>query len=106
MLIVCPVVRLYTVIFEVLQSSCSKLRTLSDNLSTRIVFHTLRNLALSQCEQLIYEDILQVLTLCLIFLVDFSENNLILLLRFASLDSTREHLLVDDDTAQRRVSLQ
>ena len=106
MLVAGPVVRLNAVVLEVLQHCSCELGALCDNLSTRVVLNTLRSLALGECEELVDENILQVVVLCLVLLVDLGENHLVLLLRLACLDGTREELLVDNHTAERRVSLE
>jgi hypothetical protein len=94
------------VVFQILKSCGGELAALGDNLSSGIVFHALRGLTLSECEQLVDKNILQVVVLSLILLVDLCECNLILLLALASLHGTREQFLVNDDTAQRRIGLQ
>ena len=80
MLILGPAARLDSVVLKVLQGSNSELGTLGDDLSTGIVFNTLRDLALGQGHQFVNEDILQIVHLCFIFLINLAEDNLILLL--------------------------
>ena len=100
MLIICPVTDLDITIFQILQGGYRKLTALSDNLSTGIILHTLRGLALCQLNELVDEDILQVINLCLILLVDLGQGDLVLLLRLTVLDGTCKQLLVDHDTSQ------
>ena len=106
MFILCPTIRLYAIILQVLQSCCCELATLGDDLSTRVILHALRSLAFSQGEQLINQNILQVVALCLVLLINLGKDNLILLLWLTSLNGTREQLLVDNNTTQWWVSLQ
>ena len=80
MLILSPLIRLNTIILQILQGCSSKGTALGDNLSTCIILNTLRSHTFCKCKQLVYEDILQVITLCLILLINLSKNNLILLL--------------------------
>ena len=99
-LIIGPVANLYVTILKVAQGCSSKLATLGDNLSTCIVLNALRCLTLGQLHELVDQDILQVVNLSLVLLVDLSQHDLILLLRLTVLDSTLEHLLVNNNTAQ------
>ena len=100
MLIVSPAAALYSLIVEVLKCSNSELRALGNDFSVGIVLDALRNLVLSKSHQAVNEHILKVVALCLVLLVNLLKGNLILFLALASLDSTREELLVYNDTAQ------
>ena len=88
MVIICPTIRLNTIILQILQGSSSELATLGNDFSTCIILDALRSLSLCQSEQLINEDILQVVSLCLVLLINLCKYNLILLLGFTSLHCT------------------
>ena len=85
-LVLCPVVRLYAVILKVLENRGGELAALCDDLGTRIILDTLRNLILCKSKQLLNQDILQVVVLCLVLFVDLCEQHLVLLLRLTGLD--------------------
>ena len=104
--IICPVITLDSIEFKVLQCRNSELATLGNNLSTSVIFHTLRNLTFSKRHQFVYKNILQVIVLCLILFIYLCKEYLILLLGIAGLNSTREQFLVNNDTAQWRIGLQ
>ena len=106
MLVVGPIVRLDTVVLKVLEHCGCKLAAAVDNLGTRVVLHAHASLAVGKCEELVDENILQVVVLCLILLVNLGKYHLVLLLRLACLNGTCEELLVDYYTAQRWVGLQ
>ena len=57
-------------------------------------------LVLGEGEELVNENVLEVVVLCLILLVDLGQCDLILFLRLTGLDSACEQLLVDNDTAK------
>ena len=101
-----PIADMHTTILKVLEVGNSECATLSDYLSTSVVLHTLRNLTLGKFKQLVDENLLQVLYLCLIFLVNLRKNNLILHLCLTGLDGALEEFLVDDDTRKRRIGLE
>ena len=105
-LVVGPVTDLDVTIFQVLQGSHGKLAALGDDLRSGIVLDTLRGLTLRQFDELVDQDILQVANLSFILLVNLGQRDLILLLRLAVLDGAGKHLLVDDDTCQRRIGLE
>ena len=100
MVVLCPSVRLYAVILKVLELCSCELATLCDDLSTAVVFHTHRGLVLGEGEELVNENVLEVVVLCLILLVDLGQCDLVLFLRLTGLDSACEQLLVDNDTAE------
>ena len=100
MLILGPAIRLDAIVFEILQGGNRELGTFGDDLSTGIVFNTLRDLTLGQGHQFVNEDILQIVHLCFIFLINLAEDNLILFLRLTGLHGTREEFLIDHDTCQ------
>ena len=90
MLIIGPVVTLDAVILHVriLQGGGSELAALGNHLGTCVVFHALAGLSLGQDKQLVYQDILQVVVLCLVLLVNLGQDNLVLLLALAGLHGT------------------
>ena len=100
MLVASPAIALDAVVLEVLQRSSGEGRTLGDDFGTGIVLDTLTLLVFGEFKELVNEDILQVLILCLVFLVNLGQNNLVLLLGLTGLDGTREELLVDNHTAE------
>ena len=104
--IVGPVARLNAIVFQVLERCRGELATLIDNFGTCIVFNALRYLIFGEFEELVYQDVLEVFVLSLVFFVYLGKNNLVLFLRFAGFDSTREEFLVDNYTTERGVSLE
>ena len=80
MLVTSPVVRLNAIELKVSNSSSCELAALGDDLCTCIVLDTLRGLVLCKGHELVDKDFLKVLTLCLVLLVNLSEDDLILLL--------------------------
>ena len=106
MLVVRPSATLDALIIEVLQRSHRKLVALGDDLGIGVVLYALANHVLSQLQQLLHENILQVLVLGLILLVDLQQRLAIQALALRRLSCTREEFLVDDDTTERRIGLQ
>ena len=104
--VVGPAIALDAVVLEVLQGRNSELAALGDDLGVGIVLHALADLVLGKLHELVDEHVLQLVLLSLILLVNLGERHLILLLRLTGLDGTREELLVDDHTAERRIGLQ
>ena len=102
----CPVADMYVTILKILEVGNSECTTLSDNLRTGIVLNALRHLTFGQFEQLVDEYLLQVVNLCLVFLVNLGKSNLILHLCLTGLDGTLEEFLVDDNTSKRRIGLE
>ena len=100
MLVIGPVADLDVTILKILQGGDGELSTLGNNLSTGIVLHTQRGLALCQGHQLLDQNILQIIDLCLILLVNLSQRDLVLLLGLTGLHGTGEEFLIDDDTSQ------
>ena len=100
MVIASPVVRLDAVELKVSDSRSCELAALSDNLSTCVVLNTLRGLVLCESKELVNKDFLEVLSLCLVLLVNLSKDDLILLLLLTSLDCTREEFLIDYHTRE------
>ena len=104
--VVGPLAYLHVAILQVLQVGHGELAAVGYHLCASIVLHSLRDLAVGKHEQLLNEDVLQVVNLCLILLVNLGQEHLVLLLRLARLNGTREYLLVNNHTCQRRVGLQ
>ena len=86
MLIVGPVAYLDVTIFQVAKRRNSELRTLGNNLSTRIVLDAHRRLSLSQGDQLVNKNISQVIYLCLVFLIYLFQEFFVLHLGLTSFD--------------------
>ena len=105
-LVVRPSATLDALIVEVLQRSHRKLVALGDDLGIGVILYALANHVLSQLQQLLHENILQVLVLGLILLVDLQQCLAIQALALRRLSCTREEFLVDDDTTERRIGLQ
>ena len=105
-LVVGPVAYLDVAVLKVLEVGDCKLAALGNYLGTGVVFDALRCLAFGEGEQLVDENVLQVVDLCLILLVNLCQQNLVLLLGLACLDGTGKEFLVDDDTRERRVGLE
>ena len=101
-----PIADMHITILKILEVGHCECATLGDYLRTSVVFHTLRNLTLGKFEQLVDENLLQVINLCLVFLVNLGKSNLILHLCLTSLDGTLEEFLVDDNTCKRRIGLE
>ena len=93
-------------ILKVAEVCHCKAAALGDDFGTGIVLNTLRHLTLCEFEQLVDENLLQVLTLCIILLVNLGKRNLVLHLALAGLYGTLEEFLVDDDTSERGVCLE
>ena len=100
MVIGSPVAYLHVTILKVAKVGLCKLRSLGNDFSTCIVFHALGNLVLGQLKELVDEDILQVLVLCLILLVNLCKQDLVMLFGLTCLYGTSKEFLVDDYTCQ------
>ena len=68
MLLACPVVALYAVVFQIAQGGLGELAALGDDFGVGIVPHTLAGLAFRKFHELLDKDVLQVVDLCLILL--------------------------------------
>ena len=101
--IVGPVVRLNAIVFQVLERSRRELATLIDYFCTRVVFNALRHLVFGEFEEFVYQDVFEVFVLSLVFFVYLGKYNLVLFLRVASLNGTREQFLVDNNATERGV---
>ena len=101
-----PSVRLDALIVKAAQYSSSKLTTLGDDLSIAIVLNALRGLTLSQHKQFVNKDVSKVIDLCFILFVELGKYHLILFLCLTCLHGTGEETLVNNYSAQRRISLE
>ena len=101
-----PLAKLYGRVIQCFQITTGKLRTLGYDLSSHVVLHTLRNQVFSQCQQFINQDLLQICNFCFKLFINLWQKSFVRHLRATCLYRTGEQTLVNDNTFQRRWSLQ
>ena len=101
-----PLAHLYGGIVDLVEDSLGKLGSLGNDVGTHEVFHTLRNLTLSEDEQLVDENGFQAVHLLFILFVELGQNGFVAQFRFFLLDGTREEVGTDNYTFQRGGSFQ
>ena len=83
-----PVAELYRSVVQRHEERLAKLSASCNNFSTDVVLHAKAGVALSQLQELFYHDHLEFISVLLELLVNLREDDLILVLRSASLLST------------------
>ena len=101
-----PLAHLYRGVVDFAENSLGKLGALGHDVGTHKVFHTLRNLALCEHEQLVDKYRLQAVHLLFILFVEFGQDGFVAEFRFFLLDGAREEVGTDNDTFQRGGSFQ
>ena len=85
-----PFTYLDRIIIQFFQSLARELNSLRNNFCIHIVFNSLRNLTISQNQQFINQQVLQVSHLHFIFLIQFRKNSLVCQSGLTLLDGFRE----------------
>ena len=80
MLVVSPVIRLYAVVFKVLELCDAELAALRNDFCTGIILDAHRSLVLGKGKEFVDKDVLQIIDLGCIFFVYLGKYYLVLLL--------------------------